>query len=804
MVGNISPECFEASQNYVTGLMNATNEFASTGIVPGELAMLDSNGKIPMSGFLSSIVTLPPMDLCPAIEPVIPNCAYVIPESLRFVSLAIPVGYSWNPGSMDECLAANGVETTYCTLNLKGPDIGVASSPLRRNFVPHLESIFQLHKDILVLKNIKEKEAKKVLQVLDSAAIKEFAALLSNYVPGQHDAASDIQKQIIMFAVAVYSSVVMPKIGMCFPKACTVEDINESYRNLTEDSFHGIMVPGLGELPITGNLTIFASDCFTEDNKTGLPDETPGIFIFFWTLFSIIGFFIVIGTIYDLYCHNIMENTEKSNSFLSKFVLCFSAYANLKMVMSTQQSGKDHLDCMNGIRFISMTWVVLGHAMLMILNGAVRNLDDMIGLLSGSAGIAFEAIGNGLPSVDSFFLMSGILTTYIFLKELDRAGNDPKKHAITFIMYYIHRYLRITMTYALIMGVVIAVIPYLSYGPGWGVQVDESEMCRKFWWEHLLYVQTLIKHDELDQDSFSNCMVVTWYLVDDMMFHFFSPLVIYPLYFAYKMTRKHTLGMVWWLFALGCFTFGNFYISFTTQSPPFEGDQLQGLDTDYPYHVSFYFAPWVRYQAYLIGIIVGYCLHHTRGKTFQINGVLNIILWQVAFLAAFAVVYGLYDTKVTNYITLFEATFYNTFQRIAWNGSVGWVIFSCVKGHGGMVNDFLSWSFFTPLSKLTFTTYLIHIQIQNIFISSILSSYPNDFSFPTIVGLYLAHQLVSLAAGFILVLCFEFPSMKVEKLVVGLILQPFMPKKDKPDKNKIANGQPIKDDKTNGEILTKA
>ena len=54
-----------------------------------------------------------------------------------------------------------------------------------------------------------------------------------------------------------------------------------------------------------------------------------------------------------------------------------------------------------------------------------------------------------------------------------------------------------------------------------------------------------------------------------------------------------------------------------------------------------------------------------------------------------AVVYGVYETKVENTTTLFKAIAYNTLQRIAWNGSIGWVIFSCVKRYGGMVNDII-------------------------------------------------------------------------------------------------------------------
>lgn len=78
-----------------------------------------------------------------------------------------------------------------------------------------------------------------------------------------------------------------------------------------------------------------------------------------------------------------------------------------------------------------------------------------------------------------------------------------------------------------------------------------------------------------------------------------------------------------------------------------------------------------------MGALLGYVLHHTRGTKVKIDLVVNTLLWQVtkhhlahahyvqaAFLAACAVVYGLYDLKVSQppQMTLFAATAYNAFQ----------------------------------------------------------------------------------------------------------------------------------------------
>ena len=53
----------------------------------------------------------------------------------------------------------------------------------------------------------------------------------------------------------------------------------------------------------------------------------------------------------------------------------------------------------------------------------------------------FQAVNNAFVSVDTFFLMSGCLISYLMLKELEKT-----KGRINFLLMYIHRYLRYVMS----------------------------------------------------------------------------------------------------------------------------------------------------------------------------------------------------------------------------------------------------------------------------------------------------------------------------------------------------------------------
>ena len=54
----------------------------------------------------------------------------------------------------------------------------------------------------------------------------------------------------------------------------------------------------------------------------------------------------------------------------------------------------------------------------------------------------FQAVNNAYVSVDTFFLMSGCLVSYLMLKEMDKT-----RGRVNFLVMYIHRYLRYLLLY---------------------------------------------------------------------------------------------------------------------------------------------------------------------------------------------------------------------------------------------------------------------------------------------------------------------------------------------------------------------
>ena len=59
---------------------------------------------------------------------------------------------------------------------------------------------------------------------------------------------------------------------------------------------------------------------------------------------------------------------------ISKALLAFSVYTNGAKILNTNQP-KGTLTAVNGIRFISMSWVILGHVFAFQLPASCKNID---------------------------------------------------------------------------------------------------------------------------------------------------------------------------------------------------------------------------------------------------------------------------------------------------------------------------------------------------------------------------------------------------------------------------------------------
>ena len=189
---------------------------------------------------------------------------------------------------------------------------------------------------------------------------------------------------------------------------------------------------------------------------------------------------------------------------------------------------------------------------------------------------------------------------------------------------------------------------------------------------------------------------------------------------------------------------------------------------------SYNFAPWGwRNQCYLIGLLCGYLLYLTKDKQFKMDGTLNLIMWNIVSVAGLVLVYGPYviDISATAPLTADspdKTKYFLALRKSAWGFCLLWVTFSCCRGYGGVVNDFLSWQFWLPISKISFMTYLFHMSLNWYFF--LLQSYPVNYTMWHLTVLFVPQVWLSLLAGLLGSLTLELPAGKIQKIIIQRLL----------------------------------
>ncbi|KAJ3644143.1 hypothetical protein Zmor_026815 [Zophobas morio] len=418
-------------------------------------------------------------------------------------------------------------------------------------------------------------------------------------------------------------------IGVCVPNGCTTQDT---------------------EL-LTGKSLIHFSDdfCYSQDKAPKL-DSGAIIALIILGVFAGI---VIVSSVCEL-----MQ--IRKGKFTQGYIFAFSAVSNGSKLLSST-SNPDQLLCLNGIKAISMMWVILGHVYLSSTQGTMGNVVD---IRKWQENIYNMIIVDGTVSVDSFFTITGLVTVYTFLKI---AGNEMK---FNIFLYYFHRYIRLTPSLAIMVLIHTTLLPYLGNGPLWNTIYDGFiRSCKTYWWSALLYVQNYF-HDE------DTCVPQSWYLSVDFQLYLLSPIILLSLH----RWPKFCLTILTLLVALSCaIPFG---IGYVYGIPAFITDvEIKPHEMMWLYYKQTY----ARFGPYVVGMIAGYFIY--RRKHSQVVLVLHpawmISIWLICLAGLLGCLYAPYYASL-NYSRLSHSLLL-AFLRNGWALCLSGVIYMCVAGYGGML-----------------------------------------------------------------------------------------------------------------------
>ncbi|KAI8505979.1 hypothetical protein Bbelb_163320 [Branchiostoma belcheri] len=426
-----------------------------------------------------------------------------------------------------------------------------------------------------------------------------------------------------------------------------------------------------------------------------------------------------------------------------------------KRLFSTKQTSGS-IPCLHGIRFLSLSWVILGHTYIY----SVETIDNPVVLLEIVKTFTFQVVLQTILAVDTFFFLGGLLLAYLLLKRLEESPEEGK--TIRFLMLYVQRYLRLTPTLLFVIMLVVWVLPQLFMGPMWHSKLSSLEGCRTNWWKNILYINNLLRDDQA-------CMDFTWYLANDMQFFIIGVPIVYLLYRCWYVGLAGQLALLLTNFAATAVVAVEYDIRVDFFIA--EAQERRNRDEPDPKFTEYYIKPWVRIGPYLVGMLVGWVLYKTRELREEIKRDEKMVLWLVcigwctATATALAVVYGMYGVYNGAVLTYSGNLFFVTVHRVIWAMAIGWMVVACYHGYGGVVNTILSWNVWVPLSRLTYSAYLIHPIVMYLTYHTAESAiHLTTFN---MIHLFLGHLMLGYGLAVLVFVFVESPTISLLKIAVG-------------------------------------
>lgn len=137
------------------------------------------------------------------------------------------------------------------------------------------------------------------------------------------------------------------KIGKCLPHTCSEQDVSNGASNF--------MIDLLGDDILSRGLTLSCHS--VEDEIVWLTGD--------WVMIAVLVFFgilLLIGTLLDIGI-NILKMEYLPRNIMPIFK-GFSIYDNARKILNTgggSSADSNSLGCINGLKYISISWIVLGH-----------------------------------------------------------------------------------------------------------------------------------------------------------------------------------------------------------------------------------------------------------------------------------------------------------------------------------------------------------------------------------------------------------------------------------------------------------
>ncbi|XP_063243090.1 nose resistant to fluoxetine protein 6-like [Bacillus rossius redtenbacheri] len=572
---------------------------------------------------------------------------------------------------------------------------------------------------------------------------RDLCAELSMPPPGDPNPPLDVSFHVAKLQLALaqdltpQSRVVL--LGVCLPRTCSSQDISSLLQSSGQDSSRSLRVLQVRAVP--GTYSLLA------DYKFHI---LSGVFIALVLL-------MLVGSTYEQLSRQLSpgrgnqseetaekprggDSTAHKPGLAGQVLLCFSVQSNGSKILQCGVS-EESLTCVHGLRFISLAWVILVHTYLQVFaiaeNKTLRSVTER--------NFMFQTISNATFSVDTFFFISGLLVTFVYLKASSKRKSDMKKPSLKtkiFKLLYLmlYRFIRLTPAYLFVLGVVEVSVRWVRNNTVFEPSVANHINCAHYWWRNALYINSLFPNSEM-------CMLWSWYMANDTQFYILGILLL-----LFVGSHFRIVAAFWIVILASSWS--------TTALVSYFNNYEARIQAPFALFDELYDKPWTRVGPYLVGLVTGWLLFRTNCRL-NMTPVVVAAGWLLSLSCMCCLVYGLLHLQ----LGVVASAAYVALGHTAWAFSLSWVVLACCAGYGGVVNNLLSFRALYPLSRLTYCAYLVHPVIM--VLTTFLMDGPLHLHNGIVVILYLGNVVAAFLLAFLISLAFEAPVVRLLKLATG-------------------------------------
>ncbi|XP_045517699.1 nose resistant to fluoxetine protein 6-like [Pieris brassicae] len=512
------------------------------------------------------------------------------------------------------------------------------------------------------------------------------------------------------------TSLISVRLGMCIPKVCTLKQVGDYISSL-------VRMPKVEY--IEGACRLPGDKMFTTSDYVAF-----GVFgmLFLLTFLS---------TSFDLY-NTFIKKSRSKHYLLSSL----SLYTNTKRLLNFESS-QSTINCVDGIRSLSMLWVIYGHTYVFQILSPAHNILD---LMQWTMLFTSTWINTAPMVVDTFFMLSGLFCVYALPSKM-----SPLRFLKSIHIFYSYRILRMIPILGTAVLLQASIFHWITDGPDWDRMAYCVEACRTRWWATMLHIQNYIRPAGV-------CLLQSWYLTVDTQLYFVSPLVI--IFLLVSSTAAWCALTITFIASLATLGYYTAYYEYPSV--------LNGLwqsQNFADYYINFYMNTPIRASPFIVGMMFGYILWVHKEKELQLSKKFVTICWTISFVALAYLYLTIYMMVQLPYKFTYYDLFFNIVMRAIWAAVVGWIVLACRLGYGGVLNWFLSLQMWKLPSRVSYGVYMIHLQV--ILISTSGAVQPRYFT--EINSMYYASNyiLISLICGCILSVMVDSPASTLLKILFG-------------------------------------